>query len=276
LNLKTGDVAICADTSVFTIREWSDWGLLGPVLRMEGSRYRLFDPRVVAVVCLWKTLRNLGMSPQQLREIGQSRTPETTRKLVPEFRGKLQAEIAHMQCSADMLQSFTDHIEEGQAARPDGIGVHTLPAQPISVCTLGQFGSASGGKTDETERQRWAIGQLRPQNKNACSPLGFAYNSFTDLLERQHQPAKFISYDPQGKDARPAGEYLVGTEHCCYEQMSAIPERMAEYAQRNGLEFTGPAYTTSLLGAESVTTREQFVYQAVIMVQGAGTALQQK
>ena len=85
-------------------------------------------------------------------------------------------------------------------------------------------------------------------------------------MERREQPAQLIAYDPNGTDVRPAGEYLVGTEACCYEQNSTLPQRMMEYARSNNLEFTGPVYTVSLLDAASVTRAEQFIFQVAVRV----------
>jgi effector-binding domain-containing protein len=78
-----------------------------------------------------------------------------------------------------------------------------------------------------------------------------------------------VSYDPQGPDLRPAGDYLVGTVACFYEEYGDFPRRMFTYALDHGLEFTGPAYTIYLLDAASVTEPEQFMLQIVAGVKRA-------
>lgn len=261
MNLRTTDVAICAQTSPFTIRELSDWGLLGPVSRTESGSYRQFDPRVIPVAHLWLKLKDYGLSQQELRELGQSRTPEVARTLFRRYSDRLSTEIASLQSSVDMLESFTAMIEEGQAA-PDGIEAHTLPAQPIRVSSVEPFESRVSSRLSIAERQRRAFLQLN-QGNGAFYPLGFAYLDFADLLARREQPAQFIAYDPNGTELRPAGKYLIGTEHCCYEESSTLPQRMFEYARDNSLEFAGTTYTVSLLDAASVTKAEQFVFQVV-------------
>jgi len=91
--------------------------------------------------------------------------------------------------------------------------------------------------------------------------LGFAYDEFLDLLEDPEHPAQLVSYDPQGPETRPAGEYLVGTVNCYYGEKSGLARRMFEYALHNHLEFHGPAHTVYLLDTASVTEAENYLMQ---------------
>jgi len=260
MNLRTNDVAAYAGTSVFTIREYSDMGLLGPVNRSGSANRRQFDPRVIPVACLWLKMRGLGLSLQDMQTLGEKRTPEGSRNLFREYSQKLSAEIANLQSSLDMLLSFSRIIEEGQAAMPDKIEVRMLPELRIQLSSLENV-----KKRNEISQQRQAFDQLRKAGNISC-PIGFFYRDFFDLINCQDRPAKFVSYDPQGTDIRPAGEYLIGTEACCYEENSTLPQRMQAYARQNSLEFLGPIYTISLLDAASVTSKDQFLYQVAVQV----------
>ena len=271
MTLRTSDVAICAETTAFTIRELSDLGLLGPGARSENN-YRQFDLKAVPLVHLWKTLRSLGLSAQELRELGRDRTPEKSRALLCHYSQKLSTEVTELQANLDMLQSYASLIEEGQAA-VEGIQLRTLPAQSIRCSPLEPAGGKTRAKVAAIERQRRAFRHLR-QTGGACCPLGFAYDDFYDLLERCGQPDQLVSYDPRGKDVCPAGEYLVGIEHCCGEEESTLPRRMFDYALRNDFEFTGPAFTASLFDAASVTTAEQYLFRVTAQVKRAQSPAQ--
>jgi len=265
MNLKTSDLAICAETSAFSIRDYSDQGLLGPVPRAESSNYRFFDPRLIPQVYLLKTLREMGFSAQQLVEYGRSRTPEQAGEVLGRCSEQLSREIAHRQASLDMLRSYLSLIQEGQSASPGEVELRALPARPLRCSPLEDI----GGKANAAQRLRRAFGRIR-QDGNAGCPLGFAYRDFFDFMEQPDRPAWLVSFDPQGTDTRPAGDYLVGTERCYYGQTGALPRRMFEYALHNDLELAGPAYTVYLLDAVSVTGAEQYLLQVTVEVKRVG------
>jgi len=259
MNLRTGDLAICAETSAFSIRDYSDQGLLGPVLRAQNSNYRFFDPRLIPQVYLLKALRELGFSAQQLAEYGQNRTPELAGEVFGRCSERLRREITQMQASLDMLRSYISLIQEGRTASPGEIELRALPERPLRRSPL----ETIGGRANGAQRLRSSFGDIR-QNGNAGCPLGFAWRDFFDFMEQPDQPAQLVSYDPKGPDARPAGEYLVGTQHCYYGEMGPLPRRMFEFALHNEMELTGPAYTVYLLDAASVTGAEEYLMQITV------------
>jgi len=254
-------LAICAETSAFSIRDYSDQGLLGPVPRAQGSNYRFFDPRLIPQVYLLKTLREMGFSAQQLAEYGRSRTPERAGEILGRCSEQLTREITHLQTSLDMLDSYLSLIQEGRTASPGEIELRALPVRPLRCSSL----ESIGGKANGAQRLRRAFADIR-QNGNAGCPLGFAWRDFFDFMEQPGQPAQLVSYDPQGPDARPAGEYLVGTERCYYGEIGRLPRRMFEYTLHNDLELCGPAFTVYLLDAASVTGAEQYLQQVTVEV----------
>jgi len=265
MTLRTSDLAICTEVSQFTIRDYGDQGLLGPIFRFRSSSYRAFAPQLVPQIYLIKILRELGCSSQQIRDYGQTRTPEKALAMFRGYSAKLSDEIAMLQAKMDVLQSRISLIEEGRSVNPGKIELRTLKEES-ACCSALEYHNK---KTKNLEHLRRAIGQIQ-QNGNAGCPLGYAYGSFTELLEKPDQPAQLVSYDPQGPDVRPAGEYLVGTvAFCYYGQTNGLPFRMHTYAQRNHLEFCGPVYTVYLLDTASVTEAEQYLLQITAGVRQA-------
>lgn len=263
MTLRSSDVAACAQTSVSTVRELSDMGLLGPVARSENSNYRQFDPGIIPVVRLWKTLRGLGLGAKELRELGQTRTPETAREVFLHYSEKLNGEIARLQATLDMLQSYAETIGEG-LSMGEGVQIRTLPARRMRLIPLESADKKSGA----VERQRQVFRQLEYDGNAGC-PIGFAYRSFSDFQKHPGRPAQLASYDPQGRDMRPAGEYLVGTERRRDSQKSDLPQRMLDYALGSQLEFEGPAYTLHLLDAACVTEPERFLFGVAVRLKWA-------
>ena len=258
--LKSGGMAMCTETSISTIIKYCEMGLLAPVSGRKNECINTFDPRQIPQLYMIKTLRELGFSTEAFKEYGQSRTKESTSRLLQEYTEQLTAEIAALQNKLDIMHSHTALLEEGLVAKP-GIEVRVLPEQSIRCSAL----KAHPTKTKNAEFLRHACGDIR-QNGNAGCPMGFAYADFFDLLENPSQPAQLVSYDPNGPEVRPAGEYLVGTMRSYYGEKHALPQRMIAYARKNGLEIHGPAYTVYLLDAVSVAETDEYLMQISVAV----------
>ena len=253
--LKSGGMAMCTETSISTIIKYCEMGLLAPVSGRKNESINTFDPRQVPQIYMIKTLRELGFGMQELKEYGQNRTKESTARMLQEYTEQLTGEIAAMQNKLDIIRSYTTLLEEGLTAKP-GIELRTLPEQKIRCSEL----RIHRTKTKNAEQLRHACGDIR-QNGNAGCPMGFAYTEFADLLEEPNQPARLVSYDPNGPETRPAGEYLVGAISSYYGEKHALPQRMAAYAEKNDLEIFGPAYTVYLLDAVSVAETDEYLLQ---------------
>jgi len=267
MTLKTSDMAICAEVSQFTIREYGEQGLLGPIFRSRNNSYRSFDPLLIPQMYLVKTMRELGCTPQQIREYGQSRTPEKVLALFREYGAQLTEEMAALQAKKDVLESRIALIEAGQNTSPGNIELCTLPEQPVRRISLEHFSE----KSKSLERLRRAIGQIRQDGNIGC-PMGYAYHSYTELMEKPAMPAQIVSYDPQGPDFFPAGDYLVGTVVCYYGQPNGLVRRIQAQAERDNLEFCGPVYSAYLLDVASVTEPEQYLLRiAACVSQAAGS-----
>jgi len=256
MTLKTSDLAICTEVSQFTIRDYSDQGLLGPILRTKSSSYRSYDPRQIPHVYLIRKLREMGLTTQQLKEFAQNRSPEEALELFRRCCKDLQNKIMELQAPLNMLQSYMSLIEEGKSVMPGTIAIRQLPEQPIRRSAL----EYQNGTARSLEQLRRAHGEIR-QNGNPGCPMGFEYNAFSNLIEAPEQPAQLVSYDPLGPDIRPAGEYLVGAVHCYYSQKNGLARRMSDYAAHNGLELYGPVSAVYLHDAASVAEPEKYLLQ---------------
>jgi len=257
---KSGDMAMCTENSVATINKYCEMGLLAPVANRKSDYVGIFDPRQIPQFYVMKMLRELGLNKQQVLDYGQNHTPETVIGMFSDFDERISEEIAALQKKLDVIQSYLPLIREGHTAKP-GIELRGLPEQHIRTSAIKTHNTT----TKSAEFLRYSCGDIR-QNGNAACPMGFAFNEFLDLLESPNQPAQLVSFDPQGPENRPAGEYLVGTVDCYYGEKLGLPRRMSDYAMQNGLEFHGPAYTVYLLDAVSVMETEQYLLQIAVGV----------
>ena len=257
---KSGDLAMCVEMSVAAILRYCDWGLLSPVAGARSDHIKSFDVRQTPYFYVLKLLRELGLNKQEVLEYGVDHTPESVIEMLGGYEEQLSDEIAALQKRLDVVRSYLPLIREGCAAKP-GIELRTLPEQCVRLGAVKNH----GGKRKDVESLRRTFLDIRQYGNPGC-PMGLTYNGFFDLLENPDEPAQVVSYDPQGPETRPAGEYLVGTVAAYYGEKHALPRRMSDFAMRNGLDFHGPAYTVYLLDAVSVNKTEQYLLQIAVGV----------
>ena len=258
--LKSGGMAMCTETSISTIIKYCEMGLIAPVSGRKNENINTFDPQQIPQLYLIKTLREVGCSVQELKEHGKNRTKDSAARMLQEYGERLAGEIIALQNKLNTIHSHAALLAEGLTAKP-GIELRTLPKQPVRCSPLRSHKT----KTKSTEYLRNACGDIR-QNGNAGCPMGLAYTEFSGLLEKNSQPSLLVSYDPNGPEFRPAGEYLVGTVSNYYGEKHTLPQRMAAYVRENNLEFYGPAYTVFVLDAASVREPEEYLLQITAAV----------
>lgn len=259
-HFRSGDLAMCAEVSAAAIAKYCDLGLLAPVAGERSDHISSFDVRQIPQFYVLKMLRELGLNKQEVLEYGTDHSPESVMELLGGFEARLTDEIAALQKRLDIVRSYLPLIQEGCATSP-GIELRALPEQRIRTNTI----KYHSGKTKNIESLRRTFWDIRQYGNPGC-PLGFSYNDFFDLLENPSEPAQLVSYDPQGPEKRPAGEYLVGTVACYYGEKHYLSRRMSDYALKNGLMLHGPAYMVYLLDAVSVKETEQYLLQIAVGV----------
>ena len=255
MHFKSGDLAMCAEMSPTSILKYREQGLLARTANMK-KNHLVFDARQIPQLYLIRTLRELGLSPDEVLEHGQNRTPESASRLLREYGSQLAEEIAALQAKLDILHSHARLMEEGLTAEPGEIEMRALPARTVRFSAL----KSNGTPAKNLEYLRLACGEIRLEGNPGC-PLGAAYHTFAGLLEKPDRPAQLVSFDPQGPDMLPAGDYLVGTESGYYGEQSGLARCMAGFAQENGLELCGPVCAVYLYDAAAVANPEQYLLQ---------------
>jgi len=93
------------------------------------------------------------------------------------------------------------------------------------------------------------------------------------FLKNPGQPEYFFSADPTGNVHRKAGKYMVGYAQGYYGEFGDLPERMANYAQKNALTFAGPVYALYLLDEICLDDPSRYLVQVCVGVSKSRTRL---
>jgi effector-binding domain-containing protein len=154
-----------------------------------------------------------------------------------------------------VIAVFIDLMTEGLFADESELFVREAAEKRI---VLGAPNEYRNGEEFHSVLTRFRAARHTPE-LNPAYPIGGWFDGMESFLDAPSRPARFFSYDPNGNETIAEGLYLTGYTRVSYGRTNDLPGRMAAYAKRNGLTFTGPVYGVYLLDGLSVTDPEQYL-----------------
>jgi DNA-binding transcriptional MerR regulator len=265
--LSIGEFARIVGISRDSLRVCDNKGIFSPAMRGNGleNDYRYYAPMQTTTIKMIRILTKIGVSHSTIRELAKDRTPEKLIKLLRKQKEELAGDIRFLREAHSVIAMFLDFITEGLLADESEICVRECPERRI---VLGESNDYGDGKGFYGAFARFCAARHTPE-LNLSYPIGGYFDGMDRFLDASSRPARFFSHDPQGNETISGGLYLTGCTRGYYGQTNGLPERMADYADKNGLTFTGPVYNTYLLDELSTTDPEQYLLQASASVSEA-------
>jgi DNA-binding transcriptional MerR regulator len=227
--------------------------------------YRYYSPMQITTIKMIRVLTKIGVSHETIREMAGGRTPEKLVKLLRKQKEELSGEIRFLREAHSIIAMFLDFITEGLFAEESELFVRESPERRIVLGKPNDYGDEEGFYGAFA---RFCTARHTPE-LNLSYPIGGYFDSMERFLDASSRPVRFFSHDPQGNEAISEGLYLTGYTRGYYGQTNDLPQRMATYANRNGLTFTGPVYNTYLLDEVSMADPKQYLLQVSASVSEA-------
>ena len=261
-----------------TLRYWDDIGLFSPSKRDPVNNYRYYSVSQIFTVKFIAILSDLNVPLKAIADFRHDRNPEKIIELISERERHLGLELLKIQEQFAILHTRRRLIEEGNRA----IKEHSLD---FSDAERKDNASTKSAVTVQEEPEiAYVIGPRNNIQKdgefyesfsNFCTsanslriklslPIAGRHDRMESFMKMPGGPDNFISLDPRGNLASPAGTYLVGYVRGFYGQLASIHKEMAEYAHKNNLKLTGPVYTEYL--HDEVCLMEAIDYLAKVSV----------
>jgi DNA-binding transcriptional MerR regulator len=265
--LSIGEFAQIVGITPASLRVYDNKGIFVPAKRGRGfdNDYRYYSPMQITTVKMIRVLTKIGVSLEEIKELATDRTPEKLIKLLRRQKEKLAGEIRFLREAHSVIAMFLDLITEGLLADETEIFVRELPETRI---ILGGANEYKEGEQFFGAFARFCAARHTPE-LNLSYPIGGCFDSMGDFLSDPSRPTRFFSRDPSGNEIIAGGLYLTGYTRGYYGQTNGISRRMADYAEKNGLTFTGPVYNTYLLDELSIKDHEQYLLQVSASVSEA-------
>jgi DNA-binding transcriptional MerR regulator len=265
--LSIGEFARIVGITPHSLRKYDDRGIFSPAMRGNGleNDYRYYSPMQITAVKMIRVLTKLGVPLKVIQEMATKRTPEKLIRLLRKQKEELAGEIRFLKEAHSVIAMFLDFMTEGLLVDESEIFVREVSETQI---ILGESNEYKDGEEFYGAFARLCAARHTPE-LNLSYPIGGYFDSMERFLDAPSRPARFFSHDPAGEEAIAAGLYLTGYTRGYYGQTNGLPKRMAQYAKRNGLTFTGSVYNTYLLDELSVAEPDQYLLQVSASVSEA-------
>lgn len=138
--MTVGELSRRTGVSVKNVRQYTDWGLVYTVGRSSGN-YRLFDNDALWCLQLIRTLRELGVTVAEIRELtheyldhgcDQPFGPLVAKRLRT-TRARVEARIAELQDTLHRIDEFESRHQAELSGRP---GVDLAADDPRRSCAM--------------------------------------------------------------------------------------------------------------------------------------------
>jgi DNA-binding transcriptional MerR regulator len=262
--LTIAEFASIVGISADMLRHYDKKGIFSPdKLGVEyKNNYRFYAPTQITAIKMIRVLGEIGVSLDDIKELSDNRNPEKLMKLLSKHKGLVLDEMNALQDVYSVISTFHELLVEGMCANESEI---TLSEKPERKRILGEVNDFSSEDSFFREYLRFCNEPHEPK-LNLSYPIGGYWCNMDSFLDEPSHPTHFFSLDPNGKEKQPAGLYLTGYTRGYYGHTNDLPERMVEYADRNGLEFSGPVYNLYLFDELSIDDTEQYLLQVTSAV----------
>lgn len=257
--LSISEFAEMVGMTVQALRRYDQRGIFPPAARGEGpaSKYRYYAPTQITSIKMIRTLTEIGVPLDTIKELANSRTPETLIKVLSKYMNLVTDEIYYLQEVSSVIHTFCELLYLGMSITEKDFSVSVMPERHI---ILGSQNDFSGSNRFFREYTRFCQEPHIPK-LNLSYPIGGFFDSMDVFRTRPAKPTRFYSLDPKGQQTIEGGLYLTGYTRGYYGQTNGLPEKMWAFAKRNGLVFKGPVYNIYLYDELSMTESAEYLLQ---------------
>jgi DNA-binding transcriptional MerR regulator len=246
--------------TVNSLRRYDTKGIFHPAkhgVEFE-NKYRYYAPTQITTVKMIRVLAEIGVPLETIRELATNRTPEKLMKLLCKHNNIIADEIRFLQDVFSVIGTFSELLNEGMSATESEVCISEMPEKHIILGDINDFEGSAGFYG---EYKRFCATPHEPR-LNLSYPVGGYFADMDEFLNEPSQPTRFFSLDPSGHEWKPAGTYLIGYTRGYYGRTNDLPQRMANFAKKNGVVFNGPVYNVYLFDEMSMTDPDRYLLQA--------------
>ena len=244
-------------------------GLLSPMSRGD-NQYRYYSGYQLAVVNVIRTLQQLGMTLEEIRELKDRRTPELADEVLGYQIEKIDGKIEEWVRARKLLLTYRKVIQSVRGLDEDSISIKFLPAEAI---VLGDLNDFSRGRTffDALLSFYHDISIKYPE-LDMNYPVWGMFSGERVKRGDWDGADRYYYYNPEGHDKRPAALYAIGYTRGGYTENKELFRRLTRYIDDNNFEICGNVYEEYPLSEVCIADDGDYLIRLMITVREKGSA----
>lgn len=240
--LTTAQFAKLHEVNKRTLHYYDDIGLFHPLTKAENG-YRYYDISQSIDFEYIRMLKELNMSIVEIEMYRKQPTPASFLKIAETKEQELDKEIQKLKNTKKILQAKKEQIAFCECLKEQEIRIEECKSERILTFHY-DFSEDDISQIFSHLKTTWGIEQIRMGIGSFIS-LDNVYNMnftkydgiYTIALKRKSVSNSFI---------KPEGKYLCGYQKGAWDKLSAMYQKMLDYAQKHDLKLTGYAYEAGL------------------------------
>jgi DNA-binding transcriptional MerR regulator len=251
-------------TTKDTLLHYDRIGLLSPEIRRENG-YRYYVPGQLAVMNVIRTLREIGLSLEEIKGLIDSRNPKNFDATFDLQIEKVDKKIEELRSSRTLLKTLHHYINVGLAVDEESLSIQYLPE---ALIILGEENDYSGGGDDFD-----ALNIFYEKTMEKYPGLNLNYPVWGVFCGERIRnkdfkwPNRFFFYNPNGDKKREAGEYAVGYTRGGYGQCADQYLKLLDYIEKKGYIVSGDCYEEYILNEISIVDSTNYLIRLMLRVE---------
>ncbi|MCL2628100.1 MAG: MerR family transcriptional regulator [Oscillospiraceae bacterium] len=249
-----------ARTTRDTLLHYDRIDLLPPVSRRENN-YRYYSANQLLSVSVIRSLQQLGMSLEEIRELKNNRTPELSEEVLAQQIVEIDAKIDEWNRARKLLHTLRKMIRSVKNIDDSKVVICQLPAEAI---ILGDLNDYSG---ERMFYDAFLDFYQKMSSENESLDLNYpvwAIHSEDNIRQGIfYEPDRFFFYNPDGCDKKPASLYAVCYKRCGYGDTRDLYDKFISYIDDNGYEICGYIYEEYPLNETCVGDFDNYVLRVM-------------
>ena len=262
-NFSVSAFAKYSRTTKDTLLHYDRIGLLSPMLRGDNG-YRYYHPGQMAMVNVIRTMQDMGLSLNEIKEMVHERDPGSSEATFRSQIGRIDQKIKSLINTKQLLSTLHQNVLAGLEIDEHSISFVEMNEKSL---ILGERNDYSNGKNDyDALNIFYAKTQERYPDMNLNYPVWGYF--LPERIKRGDWkwPDHFYFYHPQGEEKRPASLYAVGYTRGGYGECGDLYEKMLKFIKKNNHELSGGVYEEYMLNEIFITNEKNYLIRLMMEV----------
>lgn len=242
------------------LRYYDQIGLLSPECRGENG-YRYYTQRQLSTAYLIYSLRELGISIEEIKKYIDRRTPQKMFSLFNSQKEYILKEMKKLERTLEIMELYVDMAEDALKYEENSINIEYKKKEPIFLGPI-----ISPDSIDDS------VIALYDYAATKGIDLGYPFGTIVSIENIDSEKSlsilqHYFKIESDHNSYKPEGKYAVLYGKCAYAESDNLYENLLTFIKENKLRICSHAYEEYPLNELSTKDDNQYCVKIEIMVE---------